>query len=275
MQIDLSGKTALVTGSTLGIGFAIAKGLHEAGASVVLNSRSQERVDAAVMRLGSDRHRVRGVAADVGTAEGCDALVVQVPTVDVLVNNAGAFGPQPFLDGTDDKWQKLFDMNVMSGVRLSRHYLPQMLERNWGRFIFTSSVDALQVPANMVDYAATKLAQLAISRGIAQSARGTRVTSNALIVGPTHSEGAEGFMGFGSGGYTGCAVIPPGPPIASTLEEAMEILMASESYSGTLIGRMADCEEVANMAVYLASDQASVTTGATLRVDGGTIRSSV
>jgi NAD(P)-dependent dehydrogenase (short-subunit alcohol dehydrogenase family) len=268
MLIDLTGRTALVTGSSLGIGFAIAKGLHEAGASVIINGRDQGRVEGAVARLGSDR--VRGVTCNVGDATGCETLTSQVSEVDILVNNAGAFGPQPFLEVPDKKWFQLFEINVMSGVRLARHYIPGMVASDWGRIIFVSSVDAVQVPGEMVDYAATKIAQVAVSRGIAQSLRGTRITSNALLVGPTHSEGFEGFVGASD--YTGGAVIPRSFPPVDDFNQAVNALLESPTYQSTIIARMASCEEVANMAVYLASDQAAITTGAALRVDGGVLR---
>lgn len=271
MLIDLSGRTALVTGSSLGIGFAVAKGLHEAGATVVVNGRDRGRVDAAVQRLGSDR--ARGVVCDVGTAAGCETLTKAVDEVDILVNNAGAFGPQPFLDVTDEKWFQLFEVNVMSGVRLARHYLPAMTRRGWGRLIFVSSVDGAQVPADMVDYAVTKLGQVALSRGIAQSVSGTAVTSNALLVGPTHSEGFEGFVGASD--YTGGAVIERSFPPVDDFQQAATALLESPTYNSSLIGRMARCEEVANMAVYLASEQAAITTGAALRVDGGVLRGTI
>jgi NAD(P)-dependent dehydrogenase (short-subunit alcohol dehydrogenase family) len=268
MLIDLSGRTALVTGSSLGIGFAIAKGLYDSGASVVINGRDEGRVEAASGRLGSDR--VRGVTCDVGSADGCRTLTLQVPDVDILVNNVGAFGPQAFLDVPDEKWFQLYEINVMSGVRLSRHYIPGMAERRWGRIIFVSSVDAVQVPDNMVDYAATKLAQVAVSRGIAQSLRGTQITSNALLVGPTHSEGFEGFVGASD--YTGGAVVERSVPRTDDLQAAVNEHLKNPTYQSSIIARMASCEEVANMAVYLASDQASIITGAALRVDGGVLR---
>jgi NAD(P)-dependent dehydrogenase (short-subunit alcohol dehydrogenase family) len=268
MLIDLSGRTALVTGSSLGIGFAIAKGLHDSGANVIVNGRDAGRVEEAVARLGPDR--VRGVTSDVGTLGGCQTLISQVPYVDILVNNVGAFGPQPFLEVPDSKWFQLYEVNVMSGVRLSQHYIPGMLAAQWGRILFISSVDAVQVPDNMVDYAATKLAQVAVSRGIAQSLRGTPITSNALLVGPTHSAGFEGFVGVNE--YTGGAVLERTSPAINDLGTAVAQHLESSTYQSSLIARMASCEEVANMAVYLASEQAAVTTGAAVRVDGGVVR---
>ena len=268
MLIDLSGRTALVTGSSLGIGFAIARGLHAAGATVILNGRDRQRVEAAVEKLGSDR--ARGVTCDVGTLAGCQTMMAAETGVDILVNNVGAFGPQSFLEVPDEKWFQLYEVNVMAGVRLSRYYIPGMIDRGWGRLLFISSVDAVQVPENMVDYAATKLAQVAVSRGIAQSLRGTRITSNALLVGPTHSAGFEGFVGASD--YTGGAVLERVGVRTDDLDSVIADHLSSPTYQSTIIGRMASCDEVANMAVYLASEQAAIMTGAAVRVDGGVLR---
>ena len=195
MKIDLSGKTALVTGSTAGIGYAIAKGLAAAGAHVVVNGRSKARVDEAVARLAKEvpGGKVRGIAADVSTAAGCKELVAALPEVDILINNAGIFEPKDFFEIPDEDWSRFFEVNVMSGVRLSRAYLPGMLKRNWGRIVFISSESALNIPTEMIHYGTTKTAQLAISRGLAKLTRGTGVTVNAVLPGPTMSEGVEGF----------------------------------------------------------------------------------
>jgi NAD(P)-dependent dehydrogenase (short-subunit alcohol dehydrogenase family) len=269
MHIDLTGKIALVSGSTMGIGFSIAEGLHRAGAQVVLNGRDDERLSAATARLGSGE-RVSGVVADVGTAEGCEELFEAVPRVDILVNSAAAFGSQSFLEIEDWKWERLFAVNVLSGVRLSRHYIPQMTQNDWGRIIFISSVDAVQIPVNMVDYGVTKLSQLGVSRGVAETLRGTGVTSNALLVGPTLSDGLRGNSGFGD--YQGGRVLEGSSAAEGTLDDAMDALLTGTQYGSSIIGRMASCEEVANMAVYLASEQAAITTGAAIRVDGGVLR---
>ena len=196
MKIDLSGKTALVTGSTSGIGHAIAGGLALAGANVVVNGRSQARVDTAVAAIASAApgSRVRGIAADVSTAAGCQALSEKLPDVDILINNAGIFEPKGFFDIPDDDWTRFFDINVMSGVRLSRAYMPGMLKRNWGRIVFIASESALMIPKEMIHYGMTKTAQLAVSRGLAEMTRGTAVTVNSVLPGPTMSEGVETFV---------------------------------------------------------------------------------
>src|SRR6202046_2325990 len=196
MKIDLSGKTALVTGSTAGIGYAIAKGLAASGADVVLNGRSKARVDGAVARLAKELSggKIRGIAGDVSTAAGCKELVAALPEVDILINNAGIFEPKNFFEIPDEDWSRFFEVNVMSGVRLSRAYLPAMLKRNWGRIVFISSESALNIPTAMIHYGTTKTAQLSISRGLAKLTRGTAVTVNSVLPGPTMSEGVETFV---------------------------------------------------------------------------------
>jgi NAD(P)-dependent dehydrogenase (short-subunit alcohol dehydrogenase family) len=195
MKIDLSGKTALVTGSTAGIGHAIAKGLAGTGASVIVNGRGETKVNDAVAKLcATTGARVGGIAADVSTAEGCKALIAALPEVDILINNAGIFAPKNFVEIPDEDWERLFNVNVMSGVRLSRAYLPGMLTRNWGRIIFISSESGLNIPADMIHYGMTKTAQLAVSRGLAKLTRGTAVTVNSVLPGPTMSEGVETML---------------------------------------------------------------------------------
>src|SRR3954468_24258271 len=194
MNIDLSGKTALVTGSTAGIGHAIAKGLAGSGASVVINGRGQDKVDAAVRKLEGAGGKVRGIAADVSTVAGCNALAAALPDVDILINNAGIFEPKGFFDIPDEDWTRFFEINVMPGVRLSRAYLQGMLRRNWGRVVFISSESALNIPKEMIHYGVTKTAQLAVSRGLAEMTRGTAVTVNSVLPGPTMSEGVETFV---------------------------------------------------------------------------------
>ncbi len=196
MKIDLSGKSALVTGSTTGIGHAIARGLAAAGATVTVNGRTQAKVDAAVAALAKavPRAKIRGVAADVSTVVGCKTVMMVLPDVDILINNAGIFEPKGFFDIPDDDWTRFFEVNVMSGVRLSRAYLPGMLKRNWGRIVFISSESALNIPKEMIHYGVSKTAQLAVSRGLAEMTRGTAVTVNSVLPGPTMSEGVETFV---------------------------------------------------------------------------------
>ena len=262
MNIDLSGKTALVTGSTAGIGFAIAKGLAGSGAEVVLNGRSQGRVDAAAAKLGHavPGAKVRGIAADVATAAGCKELTAALPDVDILINNAGIFEPKEFFAIPDEDWSRFFDVNVMSGVRMSRAYMPGMLKRNWGRIVFISSESGLNIPTEMIHYGTTKTAQLAISRGLAQLTRGTGVTVNSVLPGPTMSEGVETFV----------------QDLAKQQGEPLDQAAANfvkQNRPTSLLQRFADVEEVANMVVYAASKQASATNGAALRVEGGIINS--
>lgn len=260
MKIDLTNKTAIVTGSTAGIGYAIAKGLAEAGASVIINGRGDDAVERAVARIKAEvaSAKVDGVAADVGTAEGCAALVAKVPEADILVNNVGIYGVQDFFDIPDDEWTRFFDVNVMSGVRLSRAYLPAMMARGWGRVLFVSSESGLNIPANMIHYGFTKTAMLSISRGLAKRAAGTGVTVNAILPGPTLTEGVTEMLKADQQASGG------------TIDEAATAFVMKHRPS-SIIERAATVEEVANMVVYVASQQASATTGAALRVDGGVV----
>ena len=261
MNIDLSGKTALVTGSTSGIGHAIAKGLAATGASVVVNGRTQAKVDAAAAGLAKAvaGAKVRGIAADVSTAAGCEALVAALPQVDILINNAGIFEPKGFLDIPDEDWSRFFDVNVMSGVRLSRAYLPDMLKRNWGRIVFISSESALNIPAEMIHYGMTKTAQLAVSLGLAEMTRGTAVTVNSVLPGPTMSAGVETF------------VKDLAKQNGQSMEEAASQFV-KQFRPTSLLQRFASVEEIANMVVYIASKQASATNGAALRAEGGIVQ---
>src|SRR5882757_4524923 len=261
MKIDLSGKTALVTGSTSGIGHAIAKGLAASGASVVVNGRTQAKVEAAAAGLAKAvaGAKVRGIAADVSTATGCKALMAALPQVDILINNAGIFEPKGFLDIPDEDWSRFFDVNVMSGVRLARAYLPDMLKRNWGRIVFISSESALNIPREMIHYGTTKTAQLAVSRGLAEMTRGTAVTVNSVLPGPTMSEGVETFV----------------KDLAK--QNGLSVEEAASNFVKTfrptsLLQRFASVEEIANMVVYVASKEASATNGAALRVEGGIVQ---
>jgi NAD(P)-dependent dehydrogenase (short-subunit alcohol dehydrogenase family) len=260
MHIDLSGTTALVTGSTSGIGHAIARGLAEAGARVILNGRSRAKVDAAIagLKKAVKGAVVEGAAADVSTAEGCAALVKAVPSVDILINNTGIFEPKEFFDIPDQDWQRFFDVNVMSGVRLSRAYMSAMLKRNWGRIIFIASESGVMIPKEMIHYGMTKTAQLSVSRGLAELTRGTAVTVNAVMPGPTMSEGVETFV----------------KDLAKQNGQSVETAAANfikEHRPSSLIQRFAGVDEIANMVVFVASRQASVTNGAALRAEGGLV----
>jgi NAD(P)-dependent dehydrogenase (short-subunit alcohol dehydrogenase family) len=262
MKIDLTGKTAIVSGSTAGIGFAIAKGLAETGAHVVINGRTEERVKNALATIRAAHHdaKLTGVAGDLGTAEGAATLITKVPEADILVNNLGIFEPKKFFDIPDEDWERFFRVNVLSGVRLARHYAPGMVKKGWGRVLFISSESGLQIPAEMVHYGMTKTAQLAVARGLAETLAGTGVTVNSVLPGPTRSEGVEKFIEQ-AGKATG--------KTAGELEKDFFRSMRPSS----LIKRFATNEEVANMVVYLSSEQASATTGSSVRVDGGVVRS--
>ncbi|HMF13073.1 MAG TPA: SDR family NAD(P)-dependent oxidoreductase [Gemmataceae bacterium] len=262
MDLQLANKKALVTGSTAGIGFAIASLLAQEGASVVVNGRSQRRVEQAVQRLQTERNnaQVTGVAADLGTKEGVDLLIRDVLVVDILVNNLGIFEPKPFAEITDVDWLRFFEVNVLSGVRLSRFYLPQMLQKNWGRIVFISSESGVNVPVEMIHYGVTKTAQIALARGLAEATAGTGVTVNSVLPGPTRSEGVEQFVqDLAKGQGTDAARI-----------EAEFFRTARPS---SLLRRFATPEEVAALVVYVCSPRASATNGAALRVDGGVVRS--
>ncbi|MBJ3778349.1 SDR family NAD(P)-dependent oxidoreductase [Acuticoccus mangrovi] len=261
MKIDLSGKRAIVTGSTGGIGLAAVKGLAEAGAAVVLNGRTEESVATAVaeVREAVAGAEVTGFIGDLGGEAGCAALVAAHPATDILINNLGIYGPQDFFEIPDSEWQRFFEVNVMSGVRLSRAYLPGMIDGGWGRVVFISSESGLNIPADMIHYGVSKTALLALARGLAKRVAGTGVTVNSVLPGPTLTKGvAEMLKGE----------LKPG----ETIEEAARAFVMRERPS-SLIERAATVEEVANMIVYAASPQASATTGAALRVDGGVVDS--
>lgn len=254
MIIDLTGKTALVTGSSEGIGFAIAQGLAQAGAAVVVNGRSEAKVAEAVARIGG---AARGRAIDLGTAEGAAALVAAEPAFDIVVNNLGIFQPSDFFETDDDVWDRHWAINVMSGVRLARAYLPGMAARGWGRMLFLGSESAFNIPADMIHYGVSKTADVSLARGLAKRMAGTGVTVNSILPGPTLSEGVA-------------AMLKDAVAAGKTLEEAGADFVKAHRPS-SIIQRPARVEEVANMAVYIASPLASATTGAALRVDGGVI----
>jgi NAD(P)-dependent dehydrogenase (short-subunit alcohol dehydrogenase family) len=261
MRIDLTGRTALVTGSSAGIGRAIARGLAAAGARVSVNGRREAGVQKAVSELRAElpAAAIQGVAADVATAAGCDALARAVADVDILVNNAGIFEPKDFFRIEDADWTRFFETNVMSGVRLARAYLAGMLRRNWGRIVFISSESGLHIPKEMIHYGFTKTAQLAVSRGLAELTAGSAVTVNSVLPGPTRSDGVEDFL-QAMARQTG----------ASPETIASEFVRQHRPTS--LLQRFASVEEVANMVVYVCSPQASATNGAALRVEGGIVR---
>lgn len=256
MNLQLEGKTALVTGSTAGIGLAIATALVKEGAEVILNGRTQERVDRAVKISGA----THGVVADLGTEAGVRAVIARFPNVDILVNNLGIFEPKPFEQIPDDDWRRFFEVNVMSGVRLSRHYIGPMKQANWGRIIFISSESALQIPVEMIHYGMTKTAQLAISRGLAETTAGTAVTVNAVLAGPTRSEGVVGFVDR----LAAEKGIEP---------RAVEQEFFQQARPSSILQRFITPEEIAAVVAFISSPLASAINGAAVRADGGVVRS--
>jgi NAD(P)-dependent dehydrogenase (short-subunit alcohol dehydrogenase family) len=264
MHIDLTDKTAIVTGSTGGIGFAVAQGLAGTGATVVVNGRTREAVDRAMAQIAQSvpAARLRGAAFDLATAEGCESLVGAEPTADILINNLGIYAVQDFFDIPDSEWTRFFEVNVMSGVRLSRAYLPAMLANDWGRVVFISSESGLNIPTEMIHYGFSKTANLSIARGLAKRVKGTGVTVNAVLPGPTMSDGVGGFMKKAA------------EASGKSVDEVARSFINARRPS-SIIQRVASCEEVANLVVYVASKQASATTGAALRVDGGVVDSLV
>jgi NAD(P)-dependent dehydrogenase (short-subunit alcohol dehydrogenase family) len=262
MDFGLKGKTAVVTGSTAGIGLAIATALAEEGAKVVINGRTEARVSAALAMIRHKDHTAHllGVAADLGSAAGVETFVKQVPHADILINNLGIFEPKPFAEIPDSDWIRFFEVNVMSGVRLSRHYLPGMLRNNWGRIIFISSESAFQIPAEMVHYGMTKTAQVAVARGLAESVAGTGVTVNSVLPGPTASEGAVGFLDN--------LAKKQG---LSAAEMEKEFFKSARPTS--LLKRFETPQEIAAVVAFVASAQSAAISGATVRAEGGVIRS--
>lgn len=262
MHIDLSGKTALVTASTGGIGLAIAIGLARAGAAVVINGRSQATVDNALATISAEvpGASLQGIAADLSDAAGAKRIQAQVAAVDILVNNAGIYGPKPFFEIDDEEWERYFQTNVMSGIRLSRFYLRGMLQSNWGRIVFISSESALNIPADMIHYGVSKTAQLAVAGGLARLASGTGVTVNSVLPGPTLSDGVREMLKDGA------------ESAGISIEQAGENFVRTQRAT-SILQRLATPEEVANLVIYTCSPQASATTGAALRVDGGVVNS--
>jgi NAD(P)-dependent dehydrogenase (short-subunit alcohol dehydrogenase family) len=256
MDLQLKGKTALVTGSTAGIGLAIAAALAKEGAEVIVNGRTPKRVDQAIQSAGA----TQGIAADLGTEEGARAVIERFSAVDILVNNLGIFEPKPFEQISDNDWRRFFEVNVMSGVRLSRHYVGPMKQKNWGRIVFISSESGLQIPAEMIHYGTTKTAQLAISRGLAESLAGTAITVNSVLPGPTASEGV--------GEFVGSLAASQGVERRAVEREFFETARPS-----SILRRFATPEEVAVLVAFVCSPLSSAITGAALRVDGGVVRS--
>src|SRR5271168_1672916 len=260
MDLKLNGKLALVTGSTAGIGAAIAAGLAREGARVIVTGRSPAGVEKAITALkGESGGDLVGFSGDLGTAAAVEELVRRHPEVDILINNMGIFEPKPFEDIPDADWMRFFEVNVMSGVRLSRAYLPSMKRANWGRIIFISSESGVQIPPEMVHYGVTKTAQIAVARGIAESVAGTGVTANSILAGPTESEGVSGFVE--------AMAKQQGKSKAEVEKEFFEHVRPS-----SLLKRFASVDEVAAIATYVASELSSATNGAALRVDGGVVR---
>ncbi len=261
MELGLGNRRALVTGSTAGIGFATARLLAGEGADVIINGRTGERVARAIELIREDfpGAQLTGVSADLGTQRGCAEMVARVPAVDILVNNVGIFEPKPFEEISDEDWLRFYEVNVMSGVRLTRHYLQHMRTAMWGRIVFVSSESAVQIPSEMIHYGMTKTAQVAIARGVAETVAGTGITVNSVLAGPTASEGVGGF-------------------IEQLARErgvdfpTMEREFFTTARPTSLLRRFARPDEVAAMIVFLCSEHASATTGAAVRADGGVVR---
>lgn len=261
MDLQLKNKVALITGSTAGIGFATAKGLVREGAKVYINGRTQKRIDDAIEQVKEEvpDADIEGIAADFIKKEDINKLINQLPAVDILINNLSIFEPKSFFDIPDEDWLKFYEVNVMSGIRLSRHYMPQMLNKNQGRIIFISSESGLNIPEEMIHYGMTKTAQLAISRGLAELTKGTAVTVNAILPGPTKSEGASEFVNRMA-------------KQQNKTGEQMEKEFFEHGRPTSLLQRFASPDEIANFIVYIASPLSSATNGAALRVDGGVVK---
>lgn len=261
MNLKLAEKKALVTGSTAGIGYAIALGLAREGAHVFVNGRTQARVDAALATIRQEvpDAKVEGITENLGTAAGCERLVRRLPSVDILVNNLGIFEPKPFIEIPDADWLRMFEVNVMSGVRLSRAYLPGMRQRDWGRIIFISSESGVQIPAEMVHYGMTKTAQIAVARGIAEDCAGTGVTVNSVLAGPTASEGVTTFV----------AELAKQQHVTPA---EFEKKFFKDVRPTSLLKRFLRPEEVANVVVFVCSPEAVAINGSAVRAEGGVVK---
>jgi NAD(P)-dependent dehydrogenase (short-subunit alcohol dehydrogenase family) len=260
MDLELDGRRALITGSTAGIGFAIARGLAAEGAQVVITGRTQKSVDGALARLRKElpRAAAEGIAADCASADGAESVFARAPEPDILVNNLGVYGRAPFFDIADAEWLRYFEVNVLSGVRFARRYAPAMARRGWGRILFISSESALNIPREMIHYGMSKTAQLAISHGLAMELAGSGVTVNAVLPGPTRTETTERLRAERA-------------KAAGKSVEEIEAEFFRTYRPTSLLRRFTSAEEVASLAVYLCGAGASATTGAALRVDGGTV----
>jgi NAD(P)-dependent dehydrogenase (short-subunit alcohol dehydrogenase family) len=261
MDLKLKGKKVFISGSTAGIGFSSAKKLLEEKATVVINGRTEEKVNMAVKRLQKEipDSNISGIAADFSKAGDIDNIFKQLPSVDILINNVGIFEPKPFTEITDEDWLQIFEVNVLSGIRLSRHYFPGMLKRNSGRIIFISSESAIHIPEEMIHYGMTKTAQLSVSRGLAELTKGTNVTVNSILPGPTKSEGVSNFMNDLARRQK-----------SSTKEVEASFFKTARPTS--LIQRFASTDEIANLIAFVASPLSSATNGAALRADGGVVK---
>jgi NAD(P)-dependent dehydrogenase (short-subunit alcohol dehydrogenase family) len=264
MDLQLKGKTALVTGSTAGIGLAIADALAAEGAHVTINGRTGARVDEALraIRTHTPDANVRGIAADLATAKGCQELLAALPAVDILVNNLGIFEPKPFAEIPDSDWLRFFEANVMSGVRVSRHYLPKMLSAGWGRVIFISSESAINIPAEMIHYGMTKTAQVSIARGLAEMTKGTAVTVNSVLPGPTRSEGVETFVKQ--------MADAKGLGVGDVEKEFFANIRPT-----SLLKRFEEPSEIAQVVAFVASPRAAAINGAAVRAEGGVVQAAL
>jgi NAD(P)-dependent dehydrogenase (short-subunit alcohol dehydrogenase family) len=262
MDLKLKHKTAFISGSTAGIGLATAKRFLAEGARVVINGRTQDAVDKMVNELGTSygHAQVSGIAADFSKPDQVDALIAALPEIDILINNVAIFEPKAFEEIPDEDWMRFFEVNVMSGIRLSRYLFPKMIKKNWGRIIFISSESAVFIPGEMIHYGMTKTAQVAVSRGLAELTKGTGVTVNSILPGPTRSRGLDGFL----------------DDISKSMQQsknAIEEDFFKNVRPTSLLQRFAAVEEIADTVVYFSSPLGAATNGAAIHVDGGVIRS--